>query len=248
MKNISAAIIVFFVMLFAYSKLIGPFPLSIHQVTTTKSDTFMVSGEGKVTVIPDIAVVTVGVQSQGTTVQQTQEDLNKKMNAVKDAIKKLGIDDKDIKTANYSIYPSYDYRVRPQKITGYNASSNLVIKVRKIDSANSVIDAATAQGANSVGGVSFDVDDKTKAENEARVQAVSEAKKKAEVAASAAGFRLGNVINYAEDFGGGRPYPLAAGKTMMAADAVAVPESAPTEVSPGSQEITITVTLSYEIR
>lgn len=244
MKDIAGAVVLFFVLLFAYTKLAGPIPFSLHSVVTQKTDTFTVSGEGKVTIVPDIALVQVGVTSQGPTVTRVQQDLNAKINAMSEAIKKLGVDAKDIKTSYYNISPTYDYSSDNQRITGYQANSNLTIKVRKIDNANAVIDAATAQGANQVGGVSFDVDDKTKAENQAREAAVADAKSKADAAAKAAGFTLGRVINYSEG-GGAGPRPImydADEKLSMAASGV------PTQVEPGSSEVTVNVTLSYEIQ
>lgn len=242
MNNIAGAVVVFFLSLFAFTKLVGPIPISLSSVTTTKTDTFSVTGEGKVTMIPDIAVVSVGVAAQGATVSQVQQQLNSKMNAISNAIKRLGIDDKDIKTTNYNISPTYDYTNPTQRVTGYQANSTLTIKVRKIDSANSVVDAATANGANQVGGISFDVDDKTNAENQAREQAVADAKSKAEAAAKAAGFTLGRIINYSEG-GGATPRPI-----MM--DKASLPMAgggAPTQVEPGSSELSVTVNLSYEI-
>lgn len=245
MKDISSAVVLFFILLFAYTKFAGPIPFSINSVTTAKTDTFSVSGEGKVTLIPDIAVISVGVTAQGSTVTKVQQELNVKINAMSEAIKKLGVDSKDIKTSYYNVSPVYDYSSSTQRITGYQANSNLTIKVRKIDNANAVIDAATAQGANEVGGVSFDVDDKTKAENQAREQAVADAKTKADAAAKAAGFKLGRVINYSEG-GGASPRPMMydAAKTMPMAGG----SNEPTQVEPGSSELTVNVTLSYEIQ
>lgn len=235
MKNIGGAIIIFFLALFAYTKLAGPIPFSITSVTTTKTDTFSVTGEGKVSVPPDIAVISAGVQAQGATVKIAQDQLNKNMNAISTAVKAAGVDAKDIQTSGYSINPMYNYNTGTQRITGYQASSNLTIKVRAIDSTNSVIDAATAAGANQIGGITFDVDDKTKAQNQAREKAVADAKSKAENAAKIAKFTLGRVINYSEDFSNSpRPIP------MMA--------KAETSIEPGSNEIMVTVTLSYQIQ
>lgn len=244
MNSIAGAVSLFFVLLIAYTKLIGPIPFSLQSIVTNKTDTFAVSGEGKVTMVPDIAIVHVGVTAQGANVTRVQEELNVKINAMSEAIKKLGVDAKDIKTSYYNISPTYDYSAANQRITGYQANSNLTIKVRKIDNANAVIDAATSQGANQVGGVSFDVDDKTKAENEAREAAVADAKSKAEAAAKAAGFKLGRVINYSEG-GGSAPRPMMydSAKTLPIAGG-----GEPTQVEPGSSEISVNVTLSYEIQ
>lgn len=230
----------FFLMLFLYTKLIGPIPFSVSSVATQKSDAFNVTGEGKSTIKPDIASVTVGISSQGQSVKAAQDQINIVINKVSDAIKKTGVDGKDIQTTNYSIYPGYDY-TNGQKITGYNASTNLSVKVRNLDNVNKVIDAATGSGANQISGLIFEVDDKTKAQNEARQKAVEEARKKAEQAAQIAGFKLGRIINYAENFQGGpRPIPL-----MMEA---AKSQGIPTQVEPGSSEVTVSVTLSYEIQ
>lgn len=240
MKNLAGAVVLFFVLLFAYTKLAGPLPLSL--VTTITSDAFSVTGEGKSTVSPDIAVVNVGVQANGSAVKQVQDELNRKMNAVSEAIKRVGVKSEDIQTSNYSIYPQYDYQSGGQRIMGYQASSNLTIKVRDIDRTNEVIDGATAAGANQVGGISFDVDDKTKAQNEAREKAVAEAKRKAQDAARIAGFRLGTIVNYQESFGDQpRPIPL------IAKEGVGIGGEVPTQIEPGSSEIVVTVTLSYQI-
>ncbi|KKU87987.1 MAG: hypothetical protein UY16_C0015G0025 [Candidatus Gottesmanbacteria bacterium GW2011_GWA2_47_9] len=206
-------------------------------------DTFSVTGEGKAILSPDIAVISAGVTSQAATAKAAQNQLNSAINAVSDAVKKAGVDAKDLQTTGYTIYPTYDYTEGRQRITGYQANANLTIKVRDIEKANGVVDAATDAGANQVGGISFDVDDKTKAQNEAREQAVAEAKKKAEAAAKIAGFSLGRIINYNEDFGGyPRPIPLMAKAEMADGGGV------PTNLEPGTSEIVVNVTLWYEIK
>lgn len=231
----------FFILLFTFTRLFGPIPFSVNSVTTTKSTTFDVTGEGKVTALPDIALVTVGILANGQTVKAAQDQINSTINKVSEAIKKLGVDSKDIKTTNYNVNPAYDF-TNGQKITGYTANTNLQIKVRQIDKANSVVDSATANGANQVGGVSFDIDNKTRLENDARQMTVDEAKKKAADASKIAGFKLGRVINYSENSGGFSPMPL---RAMSAEKAVG---GVPTQVEPSSTDITISVTLSYEIQ
>lgn len=240
--DFAGAVILFFIALFAYVKLVGPIPFSVTSVTTNKSEPFSVTGEGKATAVPDLAILNAGVTAQGNTVKEAQDQLNISINKVSAAVKNAGVDTKDIQTSNYSINPNYDYRISPQHITGYSASSNLTIKVRNIDKVNGVIDAATAAGATQVGGVTFEVSDKTKAENEARQLAVADAKAKAENAAKMAGFRLGKLINYQENFGNvPRPIPMMA---RAEGGGTTVP---PTQVEPGTNEIDVTVTLSYEV-
>lgn len=240
----ATAVVLFFGLLFMYTKVAGPLPLAVTSTVTQKSDVFTVSGEGKAVVVPDMAVLTAGVQVNGTTVRQVQNELNTKMAAVSDAVKKLGVDAKDIQTSGYNINPSYDFTNGTQRITGYHASTSLTIKVRELDKANDVIDAATANGANNVGGISFTVDDRTAGENEARDKAVAEAKAKAEQAARIAGFRLGKIINYSENFGG-MPVP---GPLMYDRALEAAKSSVPTQLEAGSNELTVTVTLQYELQ
>lgn len=233
----------FFILLFTFTKIFGPIPFSFTSVTTTKSDTFNVSGEGKVNASPDIALVNLGVQATGSTVKAAQDEMNSAINRVSQAIKALGVEKEDIQTTNYNVYPNTDYITGSQRITGYTASTNLSIKVREIDKANAVIDEATKNGANQIGGVSFDIDDKTKLENEAREKAVKDAKSKAEQAAKIAGFKLGRLVNYTEDFGG-YPVPMAL-RAMGAPEAVS---DKATQIEPGSNEIIVNVTLSFEIQ
>ncbi len=240
--DFAGAVILFFIALFAYVKLAGPIPFSVTSVTTNQTQPFSVTGEGKATAIPDMASVNAGVTAEGTTVKDAQDKLNTAINKVSQAVKGQGVDSKDIQTSNYSISPNYNYQTNPNRINGYSASSNLTIKVKNIDRVNGVIDAATGSGATNVGGVTFDVSDKTKAENEARSLAVADAKAKAENAAKISGFKLGRLVNYDENFGGApRPIP-------MMAKAEGLGGAPPTQVEPGTNEIDVTVTLSYEIQ
>lgn len=244
MKLAFTPVLAFFILLFVYTKLVGPIPFSLNSVVSTKTDNFSVSGEGKVTVSPDIALVNVGVTVQGSSVKVVQQELNTKMNAVTAAVKKLGIDSKDLQTSHYNISPTYDYSESTQRVTGYHASSNLTVKVREIDKANSVVDAASANGANQIGGISFGVDDKTKAEDEARKLAVAEAKKKAQSAAKIAGFALGRIINYQESFGG-QLRPM-----METFDKSTLPMAGggePTNIEVGTDEVVVVVTLTYQL-
>lgn len=240
---------VFFVFLFAFTKILGAFPFDITQVTTSKTDAFTVTGEGKIEVKPDIAVVRFGVLANGTTVKAAQEELNKNINKVTEGLLSLSsirIDEADVKTENYNITPNIDYKDVNQTIKGYQANSNIVVKVREVDRADTIVDVATSYGANQVGGIQFEVDNKKDALNKARELAVSDAKKKAEDASRIAGFKLGKVINYSESEGGDYPIP------MMAKAELGRPGGAggdvPTQIQPGTNEVAVTVSLSYEIR
>lgn len=234
--------IIFFLLLFLYTKWAGPISFSVNSITTTKNETFNVFGEGKVVTTPDVAVLTVGVIANGTSVKQAQDQVNLAINKVSEAIKKTGVSEADIQTTNYGINPNYDYSNGKQRIVGYQANANLSLKVKNIDNVNKVIDEATANGANQVGNVAFEVTDQLALQNQAREKAVADAKQKAEQAAKVAGFKLGRIVNYNEDFGN-TPGPMPMMRTMgNVAD-----EKVQTNIESGSSEVVVNVTLSYEI-
>lgn len=234
----------FFILLFAYTKLAGPIPFSVNSISTQNPGGFSVTGEGKAQIKPDKATINLGVQANDVSTQTVQDQMNKNINAVTAAIKQQGIDEKDIQTAQYTINPTYDYTSGNQKITGYQGSTNVAVTVRDINNVNKVIDAATANGANQVGSPQFSNADNSSALDQARSLAIADAKKKAQSAASAAGFSLGKIINYSESQGGQPvPVPFIAGGGV--AQSKAVP---PTQVEPGQNEVDLQVTLTYEVK
>ncbi len=237
-------LLLFFILLFAYTKVGGPLPLTINSVTTNKNSTFDVTGEGKASVKPDQAKVAAGVTAQGKTVQEVQDQMNKLSNQVTAAVKGVGISADDIQTAQYSVNPNYDYSGGSQKQNGFTASTNLTITVKDINKVNAVIDAATSAGATNVNNLGFNNKDNTAAMDEARAKAVADAKKKAEQISKTAGFNLGKIVNYYEG-GGNGPYPPTI-SARPAMDLKAV--SNQTQIEPGTNEVTVTVTLSYEVR
>lgn len=235
-------LILFFILLFLYTKIAGPIPFTINSTQTTKSTTFDVTGTGKSSAIPDSATVRGGVSATGLTTVLVQDQINTVSNKMSESLKKLGVDPKDIQTSNYNINPTYDYTNGSQKITGYSANTTFTVKVKDVSKVGQIIDAMTASGATNVSNLGFDVTDNTIALNEARKQAVADAKKKAVDAASIAGFKLGKLVNYSENFEGS-PRPIYTLNAVGGGDA-----SQKTAVEPGSNEINLTVTLSYEIK
>lgn len=241
------AVIVFFILLFIFAKW-GP-AINLSTITQTKGEPFVVTGEGKVAVTPDIAKVTLGIQDSGASLKTVQNAVNTKSKALTDAIKKLGIDSSDIKTTSYNVYPQYDYTTPTQRITGYQVSTDYEVTIKNFDKVNDVIAAGTAAGANVVGSISFDLNDATKTEkmNEARVEAVKDAKTKAEGLAKAAGISLGKIINVSENQNNSiRPLTFADKSTAVGMGG-GIPSVQPS-IQPGQTEIDITVSLSYEVR
>lgn len=233
-----------FVIILGAAKLFGPLPLSISQTTTNKQNTFDVSGDGEVTTTPDKAVISVGISTSENTVTLAQDKGNKVIALMTSDLKKLGINAGDLKTSNYNLYPNYDYRSGSQKIIGYNLSVNLEVTIKDFNKINDVIDTATKDGANQVGGVTFALSDdkRRQIEDEARTLAINRAKDKANSLARIAGIRLGKIINVTENTNQRiMPIPMMA-KTLDASQAV----GAPTEISTGSTTLSMSVTLSYE--
>lgn len=245
-------IFLLFLGLFVYTKLAGPIPFFINSVQTTKTDLFSADGQGVETAIPDTATVSVGVTQTAVNVADAKNKTNTIVEKVIADIKKLGIEDKDIKTTNYSVVPNYGngeavpmmYQVQGGRnnITGYSVTQNLEIKVKPTDKANTVIDSVTKDGANLVGGVNFTFSDdlEKSLENKARQEAVTAAKEKAQSLANASGIHLGRIVNVVENSNFPRPLP------MMQAGKVAASDSVPTNVTPGENTVTINVVIYYE--
>lgn len=241
------AVVIFFVLLFVFTKW-GP-AINFSTTTQSKGEPFIVSGEGKVSVTPDVAKLSFGIQSQGQILKRVQDDVNTKSKTLTDAIKKFGIGDGDIKTTSYNVYPQYDYTNSSQRITGYQVSTNYEVTVKNFDKINDLIVAGTASGANIVGNISFDLNDSTKTEktNEARTKAVADAKTKAEGLARAAGITLGKIINVSENQNQNiRPVAFALDKSAVSTGG-GVPVAQP-DIQPGTTEIDVNISLSYDVR
>lgn len=236
-------ILIFFIVAGLFFKLIGPIPLTINQVSTQKASTFDAVGEGSVSVAPDTAEIILGVTTSEGTVAQAQTKTNQVINDITKSLKQTGVEEKNIKTINYSVNPDYDY-TNGNHIKGYNVNASLLVKLTDFNKLNQAIDSATSLGANQVGGVNFTLSDEArrKAEDQARTEAVKVARTKAESLSKAAGIRLGKIVNVQENSAGG-PYPIY--RDFAAMEAKSAP-TAPTQVQPGSTEVRLSVILSYE--
>lgn len=205
-----------------------------------------VNGEGELTVKPDIAIVNLSVVERGQTVGAATQAGNQKMNQVVSFLKGLGVSEDDLKTTNYWLNPDYRYPKEggePQ-IVGYTLNQNVRVKVRDLTKVEEVIDGAVKAGVNQTGQLSFEIDDDSEARAEAREEAFADAREKAEAMASAAGVRLGRVVSFSESGGYYEP-PIAYGRAMD----MAVAESAMVApaIEAGSEDVTVNVSVTYEI-
>ncbi len=212
---------------------------------------FSVSGQGKVTGIPDVAQFTFGVITQGgTEIASLQDQNSKRGNAIIDFIKAQGVADKDIQTQSYTIEPRYQNLYCPQsstscpppEIVGYTVTQTVTVKIRDFSRISGILSGVAAKGANSVSQLSFKIDDPTNLQNQAMEKAMQEARKQAQALAAAGGFKLGRLISVGQ--GNVYPQPLYATGEIKGMGGVATVPS----VEPGSQEISSVVSLTYEIQ
>jgi uncharacterized protein YggE len=203
-----------------------------------------VSGEGTISVPPDLALVDGGVTSEAKTAREASDANNSAMGKVLLALKNAGIDDKDLQTSRLSLMPQYAQQTRPNPgpnvITGYRASNRVTVRVRDVKKVAATIDTLVTSGANEVGGINFIVTKASELLDEARTQAVADARRKAELYAKAAGVTLGMPISISEDGANLPPAP------MMLRKAAADFASAP--VAQGEEVLRVNVSVSWEIK
>jgi uncharacterized protein YggE len=241
-------VVIFFILLFIFAKW-GP-AINFSTVAQSAGQPFIVTGSGKVSAVPDIAKVDFGIQENGPSLKSVQDSVSKKSKTLTDSLKKLGIADVDIKTTSYYLSPQYDYTNPSPRINGYQVSINYEVTVKNFDILNDVFSVATANGANIAGGVNFDLSDSLKKQKtqEARDMAVSEAKDEANGLAKSAGITLGKIINVSENQAQSiRPIAFAADKAVTGIGGGTAPATPPT-VQPGTTDVNVSVTLSYEVR
>ncbi|HLC89792.1 MAG TPA: SIMPL domain-containing protein [Patescibacteria group bacterium] len=207
--------------------------------------TITIDGEGKVTAIPDIAQISLGIQTDKSTVAQAQQENTDKMNKIIDELKKMGIEAKDIKTTNYSIYPRYDWTSGTQILRGYAVSQNVTVKIRDLEKVGAIVDRAGNLGANEVGGLNFTIDEPEKLRQDAREIALGNAKEKAEALAKVAGVKLGKLVSFSEN--GVTPPPIYRDYALKSLEAGASDQAVAPSVEPGSQEIIVNVMVTYEV-
>lgn len=206
--------------------------------------TITVNTEGKITVTPDTAKVSISVVTDGKSADEVQKRNTENMNRVIDYVKSLGVEAKDIKTTYYNLYPKYDYIGGRQVAAGYTVTKSAEIKVRDLKKVGEVVTGTVSRGANQVQGVDFLVDNPEKFKAEARKEAFEKAKIKAKEMAKLTGVGLGEVVTFSESYGGQPPifyekaYGLGAG---MGGGGIP-------EVQPGNQEVAVNVSVVFEIK
>lgn len=223
------------------------YKLSVDGVYPTK--TFSIDGSGDVDTTPDVATFSVTVITDGgKDVAEVQGTNAEKMNKVTAFLKEQAIAKEDLKTLQYTLTPRYSStpcvmgNCSAPTIIGYSLTQTLGVKVRENTKLGDLLSGVVQNGANSVSEVSFVVDDESNAKDVAREKAIADARKKAEVTARAAGFRLGKLVTLYEN-SAPQPYDSIEGNGGVLAEKVV---STPT-VEPGTQSTKVQMTLTYEI-
>jgi uncharacterized protein YggE len=212
--------------------------------STVESPRISVRGTGIVTAKPDMANVQIGVQIQNASLDAAQSEATTRANALIDQIKKAGVDEKDIATTQFSVEPVMNYREnQAPEVTGFRVTHMLSVKIRDINKAGQIIDDLVSSGANTVYGLSFGFSNPDALMNQAREQAVKNARATAEQLATLSGVSLGQVILVEDGGSNTPPVPVAMPAAEMARGAGgAVP------IQTGQQEVQVQVNVVYAIK
>lgn len=216
-----------------------------------------VTAEGRVERSPDLATFNAGVVTQAKTAGEAMSANSERMDATIAALKRAGVADRDIQTSNLNLQPQHYYpqrdRTQPAqpeapRIVGYEARNTVTVRVRKLAEMGKIIDALVGAGANQIDGPYFSVEDPAEAANEARAEAMKEARERAEIYARSAGLRVGKILTITE---GGGYYPIARDTIMVTsarlASAPPAPPPPPTSVQAGEVALGVTVSVQYAL-
>lgn len=212
------------------------------QVVLAEGTLLTVNADGSSEARPDMAIVNLGVTTEGQTAAAALAENARRMTALTAALRRAGIAERDIQTSNVSVYPQQVYgEGQAPRITGYQANNSVTVKVRRIDNTGRVIDAAVGAGGNTVNGVSFTHADPDAQLDVARRDAIAEARRRAELYANALGMRVNRIVSVSEGGGYAPPMPVAL-ERFQAQDAAA------TSISPGEIETRVSVNVMFELR
>jgi uncharacterized protein YggE len=226
-------------------------PVSAQDVEAdaeySPAQTITVLGQGSVRIKPDVARVSIGVETSSETVSEAVTENESNMESILAALTEMGIDDKDIQTMNYSIQLDRYPESMPQTESGssqpqpvYRVSNMVNVTIRDLDKVGDVLDAVIEAGANNIWGVSFSLDDPKAAQVDARADAIADAQARAEALAELNGVQLGPVMSVSELLGSA-PYP------MPVAYAVESAAAGGGSISPGELEVSYQVQVAYFI-
>ena len=201
--------------------------------------TISMAGHGEVRAVPDMVSVTAGVTTNAATAAQALAANSVRMKTVFSALQKLGIPDKNIQTMNFSVSPQYATgNNEAPRLTGYQVNNDVSVRLEDVGRLGGALDALVGAGANQMNGISFGIRDPAPLLEKARMQAIADARARAETYAKAAGVTLGSILSISE---GGADAPRPMYKVMAMAEARSVP------VAAGEQSVAADVSVVWEI-
>jgi len=203
-----------------------------------------INATGEVTRVPDVAVISAGVVTRSSTATGAIQDAADRMQRVLAALKRAGIEDRDIQTSALNLNPEYKYENnQPPQLVGYSATNQVTIRFRDIRSSGKILDALVSQGANQINGPNLTIDRPEAALDEARAKAVANGRARAELYARSLGMRIVRVVSVSE---GGGSYPVPPPVPMYARAEMA--QAADTKVEPGEQKLQVNLAMVFELQ
>ena len=222
-------------------------PASAQQASITQTITgtrLDLNATGEVTRVPDVAVINAGVVSRATTATAALQDSANRMSQVLAALKRAGVEDRDIQTSNVSLNPEYRYpENQSPQLTGYTASNQVTVRFRDIRNSGKILDALVAQGANQINGPNLTIDKPEAALDEARANAIATGRARAELYARSLGLHVARIVSVSESGGYAVPPPAPPVPMMMARA-----ERDSTSIQPGEQKLQVNVAMTFELR
>ncbi|MES3084590.1 SIMPL domain-containing protein [Sphingomonas faeni] len=216
-------------------------PTTVEPMVPAAGTVLDVTAEGRTTRVPDLATIRAGVVSQSTTAAAALTDNAQRMAKVLASLKRAGVAPRDIATSNVQLAPQYRYADnQPPVITGYQATNTVSIRFRDVAKSGTVLDALVAEGANQIDGPNLSIDKPDAALDEARTDAIAQAKRRADLYAKAAGLRVSRIVSIAEsgqDAGGPAQPMFMMARASMAKDS--------TQIAPGEKDVTVTLSVRF---
>jgi uncharacterized protein YggE len=222
-------------------------PAAAQQASITQSiagTRLDITATGEVTRVPDVAVISAGVVSRAATASAAMQDAANRMDRVLAALKRAGIESRDIQTSSVNLNPEYRYpENQSPQLTGYTASNTVTVRFRDIRNSGKILDALVSQGANQINGPNLTIDKPETALDEARGKAIAEGRARAELYARSLGLHVARVVAVSESGGYAVPPPAPPMPVMARAY-----DSAQTKIEPGEQKLQVTLTMTFELR
>ena len=216
------------------------------NISEHKYNTITVAGKAEKKLVPDTAKISFSVNEYRKNQKEAAKIVNKKTKKIIEALKDLGIDEKDIKTRNYSVYPEYDWINDKRTFRDYKVSQSVEVKIKDLEKISKVLAKVVELKVDNLNGPNMYIDNLDEIKEKMRVDAIEDAKKKAEELADELGVKLDKIVGFSESRNSNY-YPRPMYKAMVMADADPAEKIPEPEINPGEQKITKTVSISFQI-